>query len=104
MFYPVRKYQHVSFIIPNINQQYYYKLKKYIPLLSFVDKLMPPLSLHLLTPLPLPPPPPPPNESQLYRWLTQNISIRSRAHGQCLDQLKLVCKQWLQETCLTSHK
>ena len=52
MFYPVRKYQHVSFIIPNINQQYYYKLKKYIPLLSFVDKLMPPLSLHLLTPLP----------------------------------------------------
>ena len=54
---------------------------------------MPPLSLHLLTP--------PPNESQLYRWLTQNISIRSRAHGQCMDQLKLVCKLWLQETCLT---
>lgn len=44
---------------------------------------------------------PPPNESQLYRWLTQNISIRSRAHGQCMDQLKLVCKLWLQETCLT---
>ena len=39
MYYLVRKYQHVSFIIPNINQQYYYKL-------------MPPLSLHLLTPLP----------------------------------------------------